>query len=496
MSESLEGGNDAVVTQNGVTVERQLERRGDGVVVTLELSSDVRGPAEVDLVDEFPPALPVEQAGFNVEHEPDAGEVSLDRVELEHTIEDGPAKVVYAIRLSEGTDEVAFDPPTIRDVTLPGIPESGVPDAAEESNGDDAGDESVDSTASDEQPDETGAERPQTDPSPDVDSSTNADSPSGDGGLPEGLSLDDQDANGDTGAAPSGDDADAIERAIESAIEGAETDGGGLADENGDGGAPADDAVPTGGPATNGSAPAGPGGDEADPEPRSEVPKSVRLRLDRLNARVEEFAAYAEALEGIIERHGTAPEILEEIEADLAEADERLADVRAEVEALESRHAADVEAYDDRLEALEARLDDARQDLESEVDDVRDDVDAVDGVREDVAAVSREVDALGDRLHDHEADVEDLGETVDRVASEVTAVSRNVEAMRAEMETLQDDVDRLLRFREILADVFGGPVRRATEGGADPFEDAGGADPEVDRSGTDGPSSTPSGPSD
>jgi archaellum component FlaC len=487
-----------------VTVERHLERKGDGIVVTLELSADVRGPAEVDLVDEFPPGLPVEQAGFNVDREPDDGEVSLERVELHHVIEAATETVVYAIRLSAAADDVAFDPPTIRDVSLPGVPEPDVPD-----DGDSDGEASTPGTSAGGEPTDAGAVDEPDDPGgPAVEGQVSTDGE----GLPEELSLDgsggattDEAAEqvADAEASRDGLEADDLDP-IESALERAEVAGEGRAGaRNGNGsprepatdGAPAGDGT-AGDPARSGGPAGGPPGSDgaavpANPE-EGTVPRSVRLKLDRLSARVEEFAAYAGALEGIIDRHGTVPEILDDIEADLADADDDLADVRAEVESLDERHVADVRDVRDRIDALEERFQDARREVAAKVDDVRGDLEGVredvadvDAVRSELRDVRSAVDALGGRVSDHEDDVEDLDRTVRSVASDVSEVSRNVKALRSELQALQNDVDQLLRFREILADVFGGPVRRATEGGRDPFGDAAGWDRDADRAGTD-----------
>lgn len=59
--------------------------------------------------------------------------------------------------------------------------------------------------------------------------------------------------------------------------------------------------------------------------------------------------------------------------------------------------------------------------------------------------------------------------------TDVADLTGSVEAMRSDLESLQTDVDRLLRFREILSDVFGGPVQRATEDTRD-LEDRSGDD--------------------
>lgn len=573
MADKFHWSDTTSVSRDGVTVERELEGRDDGIIVTLDLHADVSGPLRVEVSDEFPADLPAEQAGFNVEHEPDDGDLSLERAEIRHTVEDEPARIVYAIRLSAPVGPVEFEDPVIEDVTLPGLsapdPAADEDDDPPDAATDTAGEEPVpfDSSAfeptvpadraSEPSPDDAGAvdgtESPPGDPEGDRDGGR-----AGDAGVDEGPPIASESGGGD---------GDPVERAIaESERSGASgpEEGGRGADrstdpsdadaDRGDDGATAGAAAPDDGPRMgSGHAPpgsSGPGGqgsservagaesdidspegepgtgrasdrppagapggpqagEDAEPAPADEISRSVRLRLDRLNARVEEFATYAEALEDIIEREGTGPEIIENLERNLSDANERLEEVRTDVDSLQSEHSDDVSAVRERIDALEDELEDARSDLKSDivnvrgtVDDVGADVERVDAettdnaedveeVRNHLETVESAVHSLDDRVDDYEDGLEDVGETVESVQSEVSELSESVDAMRSDVESLQVDVERLLRFREILADVFGGPVQRATEDDREPGDRSGGGTP------ADGGSlSTPSEPSD
>lgn len=154
--------------------------------------------------------------------------------------------------------------------------------------------------------------------------------------------------------------------------------------------------------------------------------RSVEARIDWLSARVGEFAAYTDALEELIDQHGTAPEFIDRIEGEVAGLDERLDDV------------------DDRLGSLRDRADD----IES---GVREDVDRIEGTLEDQAA---EREALEGRIDGLESELGEVREAVRSVEGDVSGVSEEVSAMCEDLDAIRAEVDRLSEMGESLADVF------------------------------------------
>lgn len=146
--------------------------------------------------------------------------------------------------------------------------------------------------------------------------------------------------------------------------------------------------------------------------------RSVELRVDRLSARVEEFATYAGALESFIDEKGTAPEFVDRVESRVDEIDDRVTATR---------------------EDLDDEVGEVRADLETEVASVREETTAeTDELREELETTRSEVTALRDDLETVRSDVTEL---------------------REEVATLSDDVEELTGMRESLASALSdGPL--------------------------------------
>ena len=202
--------------------------------------------------------------------------------------------------------------------------------------------------------------------------------------------------------------------------------------------------------------------DESTPSER----RSVEARVDQLTLRVEKFAAYATALEELIDEHGPAEEFIDRTESELAELDEQLRSVRREVESVRSDHG---EAFDDlqeRTDALDRRIAGARDALEREVGDVRDRVDEeVERIDDDLAdqgtdveRIDEEVETLDDRVADVESDLRSVREGVRSVEEDVSSVSEEVRTVREELESLRAEVEAFNDVRRTLADAFDLPA--------------------------------------
>lgn len=160
---------------------------------------------------------------------------------------------------------------------------------------------------------------------------------------------------------------------------------------------------------------------------------SVDARLDHLQARVEEFGAYAEALSGVVEDYGSADGFVAETEAAIDDLDDRVAALSDDLAAVADR---------DDL-ASEADLDA----VESTVDALRDDVN---GLRTDVEDIEA---AHERRLTRVEEDVETLQADARKRHDELTD---QVGALRDEVGDLRSEVAELAELRENLAAAFSG----------------------------------------
>ncbi|MFB6301555.1 MAG: hypothetical protein ABEH78_01640 [Haloferacaceae archaeon] len=164
---------------------------------------------------------------------------------------------------------------------------------------------------------------------------------------------------------------------------------------------------------------------EIDREP--EIPRSLEVRIDRLQNRTEDLAAYTDALEAFLDEEGTGQEVLDDLDdrtaalrEDLDAVAEETADV-SETVADHDERLGDLEGAADDLDEHVASLDDGLADLEDRVDDLETDLDDLAG--------------------DAEANVADLRETME-----------DLEATAADLE---DEIEDLQSFRDRMRDAFG-----------------------------------------
>ncbi|MFC4437604.1 MULTISPECIES: prolipoprotein diacylglyceryl transferase [Natrialbaceae] len=133
---------------------------------------------------------------------------------------------------------------------------------------------------------------------------------------------------------------------------------------------------------------------------------SETAKVEHLQSRVEEVAAYTDALEAFLDEQGTGEQLIEELRDELASFED------------------DIAAMDDRLEGTESRVDgvetdvesltDWTADLETDLGEVTDDVETVEtdleNVNDDVETVDERVDDLADDVDDLEDDLADVRE--------------------------------------------------------------------------------------
>ncbi|MGM0590179.1 MAG: hypothetical protein ACQETI_00885 [Halobacteriota archaeon] len=226
------------------------------------------------------------------------------------------------------------------------------------------------------------------------------------------------------------------------------------------------------------------------------VPKSVDVRIHRLQSRLDDLETYRAALAEFIDENGTGEELLaslrEEIDAvsgalaaaedvidavegrtsvlreDLEAVDAALDDVDARLEAQAtaiSELDTDVSDHETRLEDLHSnvttnasRLEDVGSDVESTTDrlgDVAESVDEQASRLDEVAAQAdgndARLDDLTDELGDVWTDVADIDTRVDRVEQ---VVDEDLSDLRADLDEVLDDIEELESFKQRLNQAF------------------------------------------
>lgn len=178
------------------------------------------------------------------------------------------------------------------------------------------------------------------------------------------------------------------------------------------------------------------------------VPRSVEVRLSRLQSQVETFAAYSEALESFIDENGTANELLTRVDNGLDELEETVDDLTMDIaDAADERESlsADItsvkttaESTADRVDTLEADLDDATAQIDGVDDDLGSLIDDVDALYETIETLGEE---LEEAIEELEADVSETATTAGEAAATADRVERTVESATADVEDLQAAID-------------------------------------------------------
>ncbi len=457
-----EAGLDDVVTvtEGDLTVEKRFSADEFPVpAVEFVIRSTADEPVDVRLTDSVPESFPMEGIGFHPDYDSDGWTAYRDhRVEYERTLEpDAEVTTVYGIRIDDPEEARPFlGRPRVERLSAGDGVESpedvlgrdttrSVRDAL-------AGDEPAGAETEAPADDVAAALEDESDPIEEIEEIEEAEpdaepEPLDDLDEPDAEPLDDLDEPGTPA------NGDAKPRRVDPDLRPAVTR---AADDGADG---TDDAGPTPA-ATPGSVAAAlaaevragevAAGDvetlrdalaPAAPEPEPSVPRSVEVRIDRLQNRTEDLAAYTDALEEFIDEEGTGAAAIEGVRSDLD-------DARADVAAVEERLAT-VEETDERLAD---RLDDARADLDAAAERVSAVESDVTGLAERVEATEGDLDALRTTVEGLEASVADLeGET----DASVESVEERVDELRADVHDLESELDELRAFRERMRDAFG-----------------------------------------
>ncbi|WP_254530307.1 AAA family ATPase [Natrinema gelatinilyticum] len=157
---------------------------------------------------------------------------------------------------------------------------------------------------------------------------------------------------------------------------------------------------------------------ELDPEPSG----GHIAKIDHLQSRIEEVAAYTDALETFLEENGTGAQLIDELQT--------------EFDSLE----ADFSSMDDRLEEMNTRVDDVEADI-VDLSDWNTDLEA------DLGAVTDDVDAV-------EGTVDELADNIEAVDDEVKSVAADLESVESDLDDVRSDVTEIHTWREQLGSMF------------------------------------------
>ena len=411
------------VEEDGLRVEKSFTDDAFPVpAVVFELSSRREEPVRARLVDQIPDSFPMDRVGFHPEFESEHWTAYEDhRVEFERVLEPGESvETVFGIRDDDPELDAFLGDPTVEHVAVDekiedvlGVDET---DAVREAlSGDRAtlpgmgdledGPATVPSDASD----------PAADPRPD----------------PRVLDA-------DTAAAVTRHDEPVDASVTEAADEGVDP---------ADAEAEPETTTPTSGIAAALADEIRSGDvDEADLELLREeldvgVPRSVDVRIGRLQSSVADIEAYADALAEFIDDDGTAREMLDGIES-------RVADVESAVDAIDTRVAAGDRAHAELAGDVEA--------IEADTETLRE---AVDGLGDDVDAFHERADAVDDRLERFDEEFDDIWEDLAAVDARLTDIEErlgdDIADVDAELAEIADHLEELEAFRSRVNEAFG-----------------------------------------
>jgi predicted nucleic acid-binding Zn-ribbon protein len=234
------------------------------------------------------------------------------------------------------------------------------------------------------------------------------------------------------------------------------------------------------------------------------VPRSVDVRIRRLQSQVDDLDAYTGALEEFLDEEGTGRELIDGFRADVTDLSETVAEIESRVaDGTEAREELEGEVGDLRgsLDSVRERVDEAETTLAATEERVGAVESRVEGVDERVATVSERTDEAHGRLDDvagtlddhtewleyvegslEETDgrLEEVAATADEAAASaasldeemgevrndvadvdagVVAVEEQVDtelrALREELADVQSELEELEAFRDRLSDAFG-----------------------------------------
>lgn len=189
------------------------------------------------------------------------------------------------------------------------------------------------------------------------------------------------------------------------------------------------------------------------------VARADEVRFRHVQSRMDDFQAYVDALEGIINTHGTASEFVENIEREVTDIQDELGAIRGEVETVEDG----IETADDDRERLDDEVAKIDRTVEGVAHDLRE-------LRDLVGTIEDRTDSLETELA---AAREERADQFDRIESELEATRERLEDdFEADVDSLREEVESFNQVRRTLLDAFGDGFEPTRDDDATGGEDA------------------------
>lgn len=194
-----------------------------------------------------------------------------------------------------------------------------------------------------------------------------------------------------------------------------------------------------------------------------EPSSSDLAKVSHLQRRVEEVAAYSNALEEFLDEEGTGAALIERfqerlasIESDITTVTDQLDENDARIDAVERT----VDAIDSRVDSVESDLETLDDSVESDLDAIEEDVSGLDG---SISHLEENVSELDDGLGATADDVAEVSEDLDGLEGEVGELEDDVEDLEGEVDDLEedvahvrDDITEIQEWRSELGSMFSG----------------------------------------
>lgn len=203
-----------------------------------------------------------------------------------------------------------------------------------------------------------------------------------------------------------------------------------------------------------------------------ESQKSMDVRMQHIQSRMDDLAAYTEALEGLIDEHGTATEFMSKMESDIDDVSTEIEAVRSETTTAETER----QEIRDRLSGVESTIEEVDDDLRARLDNLYEELDSI---RESIEEQENQVQNLRETVYDHAEELDTLQEhqdELDQLDDRIESTSDQLEDHRdaldqrlstlsnqvnelqntfeADLDSLQDEVESLTEMRSVFAQAF------------------------------------------
>lgn len=169
-----------------------------------------------------------------------------------------------------------------------------------------------------------------------------------------------------------------------------------------------------------------------DPRPSTEI------RLDRVESRTAEFAAYSDALAAFLDEEGTAQTLLEDLRAEVTRLDDRTTDLETTVEEARRTAVMEREELADSVSDLDRAQRSTRTDLEELATTHAAEQERVDELDRAIGANTDDIEHLASDVRDSIASLEATAESLE---TDVTGLGKRLDALERYVEERLDDVE-------------------------------------------------------